>query len=110
MGFGDYYKIVDGKRIIGGIIILRKAVREYEVGRIYVEPEYQNRGIGTEAFQFLWDAYPLAKRWTLGTPGWNQRTQHFYKKVGFVEIGQDRDGGILFERMIRAGIAGKGSE
>lgn len=110
MGFGDYYKIVDGKRIIGGIIILRKAVREYEVGRIYVEPEYQNRGIGTEAFQFLWDAYPLAKRWTLGTPGWNQRTQHFYKKVGFVEIGQDRDGGILFERVIRAGIAGKGSE
>ncbi len=110
MGFGDYYKILDGKRIIGGIIILRNAVREYEVGRIYIEPEFQNQGIGTEAFQFLWDSYPLAKRWTLGTPGWNERTQHFYKKVGFVEIGRDRDGGVLFERVIRAGIAGRGSE
>jgi len=110
MGFGDYYKILDGKRIIGGIIILRKAVREYEVGRIHIEPEFQNQGIGTEAFQFLWETYPLAKRWTLGTPGWNQRTQHFYKKVGFVEIGRDREGGVLFERVIRAGVAGKGSE
>lgn len=109
MGFGDYYKIVEGKRIIGGIIILRKAVREYEVGRIYIEPEFQDQGFGTEAFQFLWDTYPLAKRWTLGTPGWNKRTQHFYKKVGFVEIGRDRDGGVLFERVTRAGAIRAGA-
>jgi RimJ/RimL family protein N-acetyltransferase len=106
MRFGDYYKIVSGTQIIGGIVILRKGAREYEVGRIYIEPEYQNQGIGTEAFQFLWEAYPLTKRWTLGTPAWNQRTRHFYKKVGFVEIGQDRDGGVLFERSIRAGMPG----
>lgn len=103
MRFGEYYKIVAEKRIIGGIIILRKGVREYEVGRIFIEPEFQNQGIGAEAFQFLWKSYPLAKRWTLGTPGWNQRTQHFYKKVGFVEIGIDRVGGILFERTPGAG-------
>jgi RimJ/RimL family protein N-acetyltransferase len=109
MKFGDYYKIVAGKQIIGGIVILRKGAREYEVGRIHIEPEFQNQGIGTEAFQFLSEAYPLAKRWTLGTPAWNKRTQHFYKKVGFVEIGKDRDGGILFERRIRAGTQWEGA-
>ena len=75
----------------------------------YIEPEFQNQGIGTEAFQFLWEAYPLAKRWTLGTPAWNKRTRHFYKKVGFVEIGKDRDGGILFERRIQAGTRREGA-
>jgi RimJ/RimL family protein N-acetyltransferase len=102
MKFGDYYKLVAGKQIIGGIVILRKGAREYEVGRIHIEPEFQNQGIGTEAFQFLWEEYPLAKRWTLGTPAWNERTRHFYKKVGFVEIGKDREGGVLFERKIQA--------
>jgi RimJ/RimL family protein N-acetyltransferase len=101
----DYYRIQAGDRIIGGIIVLRQRVREYEVGRIFIEPEYQDQGIGTEAFNFLWETYPLAKRWTLGTPGWNQRTQHFYRKVGFVDVGRDRDGGVLFERLISAGIA-----
>ncbi|MFN2219554.1 MAG: GNAT family N-acetyltransferase [Anaerolineae bacterium] len=104
MRLGDYYKIVAGDRIIGGIVVFRQGVRAYEVGRIFIEPEFQNQGIGTEAFEFLWESYPLAKRWTLGTPSWNQRTQHFYKKVGFVDVGRYRDGGVLFERSIAAGV------
>jgi RimJ/RimL family protein N-acetyltransferase len=105
MRFADYYKILASDRIIGGIIVLRKRVREYEVGRIFIEPEHQDQGMGTEAVEFLWKTYPLAKRWILGTPGWNQRTQHFYEKVGFVDVGRDRDGDILFERLISAGVA-----
>ena len=100
MRFGDYYKILDGKRIIGGMVIMRRRAREYEVGRIFVEPEYQDRGIGTEAFEYLWKKYSLAKRWSLDTPAWNQRTRHFYRKLGFVELGLDADGCIQFERRI----------
>ena len=102
MHFGDYYKILDENQIIGGIIIFRKRSREYELGRIFVGPDFQNRGIGTQAFEFLRQAYPLAKRWTLGTPAWNERNRHFYKKVGFVEIGEDGHGGVLFERRVPA--------
>jgi GNAT superfamily N-acetyltransferase len=97
---GAYFKIVVAGRIVGGVIVLRKRPREYEVGRIFVEPEYQNQGIGTVAFELLWQEYPLAKRWLLGTPAWNQRTRHFYKKVGFVEIGTDGRGGIILEKVI----------
>jgi GNAT superfamily N-acetyltransferase len=100
MRIGDYYKIVVGKKVVGGIIVFRKAAREYELGRIFVDPDFQNQGIGAQAFEFLWQAYPLAKRWTLGTPAWNRRTRHFYKKVGFEEIGEDAREGILFERRI----------
>jgi GNAT superfamily N-acetyltransferase len=106
MRFGDYYTIEMERQILGGLIILRKGTREYEVGRIFVDPDFQNQGIGTEAFEFLWKQYPLAKRWNLGTPAWNRRTRHFYKKVGFVEIGEDGLGGILFERRIVAARPG----
>ena len=29
--------------------------RVYELGRIFVDPDYQNRGIGTQAFEFIWE-------------------------------------------------------
>jgi hypothetical protein len=49
-----------------------------------------------------------------GPPGyksdecWNRRTRHFYKKVGFVEVGTDGRGGILFEKRISARGPGGG--
>jgi len=102
MRIGEYYTILADEKIVGGIIVFRKETRQYELGRIFVDPDFQNQGIGTQAFAFLWATYPLAKRWTLGTPAWNRRTRHFYKKVGFVEIGADEHDGILFERRIEA--------
>lgn len=105
MRIGQYYKILADDQIIGGLIIFRKGTRHYEVGRIFIDPNFQNQGIGTQAFEFLWKEFPLAKKWTLGTPAWNYRTRHFYKKVGFVEVGQDGHDGILFERTIS--IVGK---
>jgi RimJ/RimL family protein N-acetyltransferase len=98
MRLGEYFKIIVGEQTVGGMIVFRKRVREHELGRIFIDPDYQNRGFGTLAFQFLWREYPLAKRWTLGTPAWNLRTRHFYHKVGFSELGEDGHGGILFER------------
>jgi GNAT superfamily N-acetyltransferase len=106
MRVGDYYKILVGDQIVGGLIVFRKAPREYELGRIFVDPDYQNQGVGTQAMEFLWEGYPLAKRWTLDTPAWNRRTRHFYKKVGFVEVGSDPRGQILFEKRLPArGVA-----
>jgi GNAT superfamily N-acetyltransferase len=104
---GDGKPVTDG-HIVGGIIVFRQAPRHYELGRIFVDPDVQNQGIGTQAFEFLWQEYPLAKKWTLGTPAWNRRTRHFYAKVGFVEVGSDGHGGILLERIIAP--AGAASE
>ena len=100
MRIGDYYKIVQAGQTIGGVIVFRKGVREYEVGRIFIAPPHQNQGIGKQVFELLWTAYPLAKRWTLGTPRWNTRNRHFYREVGFQEIGEDGQGGVLFERHV----------
>jgi GNAT superfamily N-acetyltransferase len=107
MCLGDYFIMERSGEVVGGIIVFRKEPRCYEVGRIFLDPEFQNQGIGSEAFQFLWKAYPLAKKWSLGTPSWNRRTRHFYKKVGFAEVGGDGHGGVLFVRWAPAAKIGQ---
>lgn len=97
---GDYYKILVDGRIVGGFIVRLRGYRYYELARIFIRPEFQNQGIGTRAFEFLWSEYPDVERWTLGTPAWNHRNRHFYRKVGFVEVGEDGRGGILLERNV----------
>jgi GNAT superfamily N-acetyltransferase len=95
---GEYYKILRYEQIVGGVVVQMRGYQYYEVLRIFVDPLFQNQGIGAQTFEFLWQAHPQVKKWTLGTPGWNTRTPHFYRKVGFVEMGRDGRGGILFER------------
>lgn len=100
MTAAEYYKILLDGQIVGGLVVRLRGYRYYEVTRIFIEPAFQNQGIGTGAFEFLWSRYPRVERWTLGTPGWNHRTRHFYRKVGFKEIGELSWGGVLFEKAI----------
>ena len=101
MRVGKYYKILDDYRIIGGFIVFDKGNGHCELGRIFIDPDYQNRGIGAQAIEFMERAFPQARRWTLGTPRWNRRTQHFYEKMGYVMIGSDGPEGILYGKIIR---------
>jgi GNAT superfamily N-acetyltransferase len=102
MRLGQHFKILLDGRIVGGFIVFPQGPRHYELGRIFVDPDVQNQGIGAQAFEFLWQEYPLAKRWTLGTSAWNRRTRHFYAKMGFVEVGMDGPDGIRFEKQMAA--------
>ena len=95
---GDYYRILANDRTIGGFVVRQRGYQTYEVVRIFVHPDYQNQGIGTQAFDFLWQRYPNVQLWRLGTPAWNRRTRHFYQKVGFAEVGTEGQDGILFEK------------
>jgi GNAT superfamily N-acetyltransferase len=93
-----YYKILDNDIIIGGFMVSNRGNGRYELERIFIDPDCQNQGIGAQTFEFIWHEFPLAKRWTLGTPAWNRRTRHFYRKMGFVEVGKDGPDGIRFEK------------
>jgi RimJ/RimL family protein N-acetyltransferase len=106
---GHFYKILladNGDRIIGGFVVFENSYGDCELGRIFIDPEFQNQGLGTQAMAFMEQAYPNARRWTLGTPGWNLRTQHFYEKVGYVRIGTVGRDGIRYEK--RRAVQGKG--
>jgi ribosomal protein S18 acetylase RimI-like enzyme len=105
MRLGRYYKILVDDQIMGGFIVFPGAIREYELGRIFIHADLQNQGIGTQAMEFMFGEFPLARTWLVGTPAWNRRTRHFYEKAGFeqVEIRYDpRAGwdGVIYKRIV----------
>ena len=99
----DYFKIQFHDRIVGGLIVFRMGEAHYELGRIWVDPGLQGRGIGQQAIELMFGAFPRSARWTVGTPSWAVRNQHLYEKMGFVrvrETGVDPDlgwSGIEYE-------------
>lgn len=85
----DYYKILNNSDIVGGIYVTKVSDSHYTLERIFVHPEYQNRGIGTQVIGMVEETYPSVKKWTLDTPSWNPRTNHFYPKLGYIKIGEE---------------------
>jgi ribosomal protein S18 acetylase RimI-like enzyme len=84
----DCYKIVVEGRIIGGMVVFDYGQRHLHLDVIYIDPAYHNRGIGTQALHFLEQTYP-AKRWTLHSPLYAIRNQHFYEKFGYVKMAEE---------------------
>jgi ribosomal protein S18 acetylase RimI-like enzyme len=83
----DAYKIVFEGRLVGGMVVCDKGEGHVHLDMMFLDPEYHNRGIGTQAMAFLERSY-AAKKWTLDTPVWELRNQHFYEKVGYVKVSQ----------------------
>jgi GNAT superfamily N-acetyltransferase len=86
------FKIVEGDRIIGGIIVNNEGGGHYHLDVLVVDPDWHNRGVGTEAMRFIEDAFP-AEVWTLDTPTYATRNQHFYERLGYVNTGMSDTGG-----------------
>jgi GNAT superfamily N-acetyltransferase len=85
----DYYCILFVDSIVGGVVVGSGGDEHKILERIFVNPEHQNKGIGSRVMLLIMDQYPGVKVWTLGAPEWNERTSHFYEKLGFIQVGWD---------------------
>lgn len=83
-----YYKISAAGVLVGGFVVYPLKDEFWELGRLYIDPAYQNQGIGAQALGFIESAYPQAKRWALDTPTWALRNQYFYEKHGYIRVGE----------------------
>ncbi|MBN2471669.1 MAG: GNAT family N-acetyltransferase [Anaerolineae bacterium] len=90
---GECYTIVEGERVIGGLVVFVEGDGHYHLDLIFIVPDRHNRGIGTQAMRFLENTCSAA-RWTLDTPTWATRNIHFYEKLGYVRVGEFEDGDI----------------
>lgn len=88
MAEGDYYKIEQDGRIIGGMVVFDEGEGHFHLGVLFVHPEYHNLGIGSQAIQFIERRYSAAKKWTLDTPAYAVRNQHFYEKFDYVKVNE----------------------
>ena len=83
------YKIILEGRIIGGVIAWIYSHGRNVLGTIFVDPDYQDRGVGTRAWEFIEVEFPDTRSWQLGTPGYATKNLYFYEqKCGFSKIKQ----------------------
>ena len=73
----------------------------YEVGCLCVIPEYQGKGIGTQAIRFIKSFYGDWERLTLVTPIDKKENVKFYtEKGGFRIASTERDGNVELYRFV----------
>ena len=84
------YKILWKDKIIGGFIVWILPEGHNILGTIFVDPPYQDRGAGTQTWDFIEATYPETKSWRLVTPNWATKNHHFYEvKCGFTMVESD---------------------
>jgi GNAT superfamily N-acetyltransferase len=97
----QYYKILYNNVIVGGFSLYDMGNSHFELGSIYIEPDYQGKGIGEQAISYIEQSYPEVRKWTLETPYLSFRNHHFYEKMGYIKIGEEKlevpQGFVLFK-------------
>lgn len=62
------------------------------LGNIFIDPDYQDKNIGTKLWEKIESMDPNAKKWCLETPGYAVRNHYFYEnKCGFKKMGEKKD-------------------
>jgi GNAT superfamily N-acetyltransferase len=84
------YKIVVDGQIVGGMVAFNYSDEHIHLDVLFIDPACHGRGIGTQAMNFLHQNHPAAL-WTLDTPVYALRNQHFYEKLGYVKAGQHQE-------------------
>lgn len=83
------YKILDGEKLIGDIIVRKRDGGECYLRVLAVIPEYQSQGIGGLAIRHIESDHLEAAAWTLITPEGSARNRHFYEKHGYKMVGKE---------------------
>lgn len=86
----------DDEIIVGGAVLFGS--RELFIGRIFIDPKYFRQGYGIKLMKEIETLFP-SKIIKLDTPIWNERTNRFYKKCGYIENGRDEESVYYIKRM-----------
>jgi GNAT superfamily N-acetyltransferase len=84
------HKVLRDGQIIAAIIVWILPEGHNILGTIFVDPAFQDQGVGTRLWSFIEQTYPQTKSWSLGTPDWATKNHYFYTaKCGFTKVDSD---------------------
>ena len=99
----DYPKflILYHRKPVGCISCKKLDEGVYEVGCLCVVPEFQGKGIGTQAIRFVTSYYKEWKKFTLITPIDKKENVKFYtERCGFAIMSVELDGNVEVARFV----------
>lgn len=86
---------------VGAISVENKGNGEYYLGCLCIVPEFQGKGIGSEAVKFAMNYYDDWSRFTLITPIDKEENVAFYtEKCGFEILDTEMDGNVKVVRFV----------
>lgn len=99
----DYPKflILCNERPVGCVFCKKKEKKIYEIGCLCVIPEFQGKGIGTQAIEFVKEFYKDWEEFILITPADKLENVRFYsEKCGFNIESTEKDGNVKVVRLV----------
>ncbi|CAM4316533.1 GNAT family N-acetyltransferase [Bacillus wiedmannii] len=87
----DSFKVIVDDKIIGGIIVTISGKSYGRIDRIFVDPDYQGKGIGSHVIKSIEVEYPSIRVWDLETSSRQLNNHHFYEKMGYEIIFKSED-------------------
>lgn len=82
----EHFSIFFGNHLVGAIVIKLKENKNH-LYLLFVDPKYQNKGIGKQAVKFVFTNY-RKELWTVYTPFKSYKNHHFYESFGFKKYGE----------------------
>lgn len=95
------YVILCDNKPVGCISCKQIEAGVYEIGNLCIIPEYQGKGIGTQAVRFIKTQCEDWKKLTLVTPLSKTENVRFYtEKCGFSIVSTEKDGNVELARFL----------
>lgn len=92
---GTVLKAVYGEKIVGSIRGYVESGTGY-VNKVIVDPDYQNRGIGSSLVAALEKALDDVKRFELFTGYKDEKNLHLYGKLGYRKYKEEKQESMIF--------------
>ena len=95
---GHLYQAMIGKDIVGAAVIFSDETKNtVYIGRIFIDTVYHRKGYGIRLMECIETNFPWAIEFNLDTPYWNERTNAFYKKLGY-RVTKVDDGFVFYQK------------
>ena len=84
--------------LVGAAILFPdKTNNRVYIGRIFIDSIYHRKGYGIRLMECIEKKFPCAAEFHLDTPCWNERTNAFYKRLGY-HIIKVEDGFVFYRK------------
>ena len=95
---GHLYQAMIGTDPVGAAIVFPDETKDrVYIGRIFIDSIYHRKGYGIRLMECIEKNFPFAKEFDLDTPSWNERTNTFYKRLGYRVI-KVEDGFVFYQK------------